>query len=148
RADYLVVESTYGNRRHDPADPQEALADVIERTVRRGGSVIIPAFAVGRAQSLLYHLAQLKKRGRFGLVPVYLDSPMATKATAIFCDQPGEHRLTAEQCEEAFGSVTYVRDVEASKRIDRDPMPKIIVSASGMATGGRILHHLKHYATD
>jgi metallo-beta-lactamase family protein len=148
QADYLVVESTYGNRRHDPADPQEALADVIERTVRRGGSVIIPAFAVGRTQSLLYHIAQLKKRGRFGLVPVYLDSPMATKATAIFCDRPDEHRLTPEQCAEAFDSVIYVREVEESKRLDREAMPKIIVSASGMASGGRVLHHLKHYGPD
>jgi metallo-beta-lactamase family protein len=148
RADYLVVESTYGNRRHERADPQEALAAVIERTVTRGGSVIIPAFAVGRAQSLLYHISQLKKRGRLGLVPVFLDSPMATRATSIFCDLHHEHRLTAEQCTEAFDSVVYVRDIEESKAIDRDPMPKIIVSASGMATGGRILHHLKHYAPD
>lgn len=148
RADYLLVESTYGNRRHDPADPEEVLEDVIARTVRRGGSVIIPAFAVGRAQSLLYHLGQLKKRGRFADIPVYLDSPMAVKATSIFCDHVGEHRLTPEQCMEAFDSVNYVREVEDSKRIDRDPMPKIIVSASGMATGGRILHHLKHYGPD
>lgn len=147
-ADYLLVESTYGNRRHDPANPEEVLEDVIGRTVRRGGSVIIPAFAVGRAQSLLHHISQLRKRGRISNIPVYLDSPMAVKATSIFCDHVGEHRLTPDQCLAACDSVTYVREVEESKRLDRDPMPKIIISASGMATGGRILHHLKHYGPD
>lgn len=148
RADYLVVESTYGNRRHDPTDPEEALEEVVERTVRRGGSVIIPAFAVGRAQSLLYHLSQLRKRGRIANVPVFLDSPMAVNASSIFCDHLGEHRLTTDECRESCGIATYTREVEESKRIDQDSMPKIIISASGMATGGRVLHHLKHYAPD
>lgn len=148
RADYLVVESTYGNRRHDPTDPEEALEDVINRTVRRGGSVIIPAFAVGRAQSLLYHLSRLRKRGRLTNVPVFLDSPMAINATELLHSHLGEHRLTEEECQEACGIATYTRDVEASKQIDRDSMPKIVISASGMVTGGRILHHLKHYAPD
>ena len=148
RADYLIVESTYGNRRHDPTDPEEALEDVINRTVRRGGSVIIPAFAVGRAQSLLYHLSRLRKRGRLTNVPVFLDSPMAINATELLHSHIGEHRLTEEECEEACGIATYTRDVEASKQIDRDSMPKIVISASGMVTGGRILHHLKHYAPD
>ena len=148
RADYLLVESTYGNRRHDPTDPEEALEEVIGRTVRRGGSVVIPAFAVGRAQSLLYHMSQLRKRGRLANVPVYLDSPMAVNASGIFCDHLGEHRLTAEQCREACSIATYTREVEESKRIDQDSLPKIIISASGMATGGRVLHHLKHYAPD
>ena len=148
RADYLVVESTYGNRHHAATAPEEALEDVIGRTVRRGGSVIIPAFAIGRAQSLLYHLGQLRKRGRLPNVPVYLDSPMAVNASTIFCEHPAEMRLTEAECRESCGAATYTRDVEESKRLDQDPMPKIIVSASGMATGGRILHHLKHYAPD
>ena len=148
RADYLVVESTYGNRRHDPTDPEEALEEIINRTVRRGGSVIIPAFAVGRAQSLLYHLSRLRKRGRLTNVPVFLDSPMAVNATKIFHEHLGEHRLTPEQCNESFAVATFTRSVEESKRIDQDSMPKIIISASGMATGGRILFHLKHYAPD
>ena len=148
RADYLIVESTYGNRRHDPTDPEEALEDVVNRTVRRGGSVIIPAFAVGRAQSLLFHLSRLRKRGRLTNVPVFLDSPMAINATELLHSHLGEHRLTEEECQEACGIATYTRDVEASKQIDRDSMPKIVISASGMVTGGRILHHLKHYAPD
>lgn len=148
QADYLVVESTYGNRIHDRADPEEALEEVISRTVRRGGSVIIPSFAIGRAQSLLYHLSQLRKRGRLINVPIYLDSPMAINASLIFCNYVGEHRLTEEECKEACDIATFTREVEQSKRIDQDSMPKIIISASGMATGGRILHHLKHYAPD
>ena len=147
-ADYLIVESTYGNRLHDRTDPEAALEEVIARTARRGGSVIIPAFAVGRAQALLYHLSQVRKRGRVPNLPIFLDSPMAINASSIFCDHIGEHRVTAEECQEACGIATYTRDAEESKRIDRDPMPKIIISASGMATGGRILHHLKHYAPD
>ena len=148
KADYLVVESTYGNRRHDQTDPEEALEGIIDRTVRRGGSVIIPAFAVGRAQSLLFHLSQLRKRNRFPNVPIFLDSPMAINATKIFHEHLGEHRLTPEQCNDSFAVATFTRSVEESKRIDQDSMPKIIISASGMATGGRILFHLKHYAPD
>lgn len=145
-ADYLVVESTYGNRRHDPTSPEEALEEVINRTARRGGTVVIPAFAIGRTQTLLYHLGQIRKRGRLADVPIYLDSPMATNASRIFCDYVGEHRLTADECRASCGIATYVRDVEESKRLSLDTMPKVIISASGMATGGRVLHHLKHYA--
>lgn len=147
QADYLLVESTYGNRRHDRTSPEEALEDVIARTVHRGGSVIIPAFAVGRAQSLLYHLGQLRKRGRLD-VPVFLDSPMAVDASTIFCEHPDEMRLTESECRESCSGATYTRSVEESKRLDQDMMPKIIISASGMATGGRVLHHLKRYAPD
>lgn len=146
--DYLVVESTYGNRIHDRVDPQEALGELVEKCVRRGGTVIIPAFAVGRAQSLLFHLSQLKKAGRLSSVPVYLDSPMAIDASHIFCRHRQDHRLSPEQCEEACGVAHYVRETEESKRLTRDAMPKIIISASGMATGGRVVHHLKQYAPD
>ena len=147
-ADYLIVESTYGNRRHDPTDPEEALEAVINRTVRRGGTVIIPAFAVGRAQSLLFHLSQLRKRNRIPDVPIFLNSPMAVNATQIFHEHLGEQRLTPEQCNETFAVATFVRLAEESKKLNANPMPKIIISASGMATGGRILHHLKSYAPD
>lgn len=147
-ADYLVVESTYGDRRHDPMSPEQALEEVIVRTVRRGGTVVVPAFAVGRAQSLLFHLSQLRKKGRIGDVPIYLDSPMATNASEIFCRHLGEHKLTEAQCRDACNVATYVRDVEDSKQLDQNPMPKVIVSASGMATGGRVLFHLRSYAPD
>lgn len=148
RADYLMVESTYGDRRHSAGSPEEALGEVIERTARRGGTIVIPAFAVGRAQSLLFHLSQLRKAGRIRNVPVFLDSPMAVNASTIFCDHLGEHRLTAEQCQEACGIATYVRETEDSKQLTNNPVPKVIISASGMATGGRVLHHLKRFAPD
>ena len=145
-ADYIVTESTYGNRHHGEADPESVLEDVVGRTVRRGGSVIIPSFAIGRAQTLLYHLGQLRQQGRLPQIPIYLDSPMAVNASSIFCDHLGEHRLTEKQCRDACGIAEYVREAEDSKQLNRSAMPKIIISASGMATGGRILHHLKHYA--
>lgn len=148
RADYLVVESTYGNRTHPDVGPAEALGEVVERTVRRGGTVIIPAFAVGRAQSLLYHLWQLKQAGRLGLVPIYVDSPMATDATALLHQHRADHRLAPEVCSEVCATATYVRDVAASKQLSANRMPKVIISASGMASGGRVLHHIKAFGDD
>lgn len=146
--DYLLVESTYGNRRHDQSDPEDALAAAISRTAARGGTVIIPSFAVGRAQSLLYHIHRLKVARRIPDLPVFLDSPMSIDASELFCRHHREHKLNAEQARAACSVARYVRDPEESKALDANPMPKIIVSASGMATGGRILHHLKHYAPD
>lgn len=148
RADYLVVESTYGNRRHGRADPEEMLADVINRTVSRGGTVLIPSFAVGRAQTLLYHLERLKRTRRISNVPVYLDSPMAIDATELFCKHADQHRLSAAAARRACAVARYVHEAEESKALDAEPMPKVIISASGMATGGRVLHHIKHYAPD
>jgi metallo-beta-lactamase family protein len=147
-ADYLLVESTYGNRRHDQVEPADILDDIISKTVHRGGSVIIPAFAVGRAQSLLFHLQKLKSRGRLTNVPVYLDSPMAIDASEIFCKRFKDHKLSEADCRYACAVAQYVRTVEASKALTANPMPKVIISASGMATGGRVLHHLKAYAPD
>jgi metallo-beta-lactamase family protein len=147
-ADYLVVESTYGNRLHDPQDPEDVLAEVVNRTAARGGTVLVPAFAVGRAQTLLFHLHRLKAARRIPDLPVFLDSPMAIDASQVFCDHLGEHRLTAQQCRQACSVARYVREPEESKSLDREPMPKVIISASGMATGGRVLHHLKHFAPD
>ena len=147
-ADYLVVESTYGNRTHDRRSPDEALEEVVTRTLRRGGTVVIPAFAVGRAQSLLHHLWKLQTTNRIPQIPVFLDSPMAINATELLHSHVGEHRLSAEECRQSCGIATYVREAEESKKLNGNPMPKIIISASGMATGGRILHHLKNYAPD
>lgn len=147
-ADYLVVESTYGDRRHDSQNPEDVLEDIINRTYMRGGTIVIPSFAVGRAQTLLFHIHRLIASNRIPKLRVFLDSPMATSATAVFCKHPEDHRLSEQQCAEAFDVVEYTRSTEASKALDNDPEPKIIVSASGMATGGRILYHLKRYAPD
>ncbi|MBN9669310.1 MBL fold metallo-hydrolase [Roseibium aggregatum] len=148
QADYLLVESTYGNRLHEKGDPEDELAEVINETAGRGGTVLIPAFAVGRAQSLLFHIQSLKDAGRIPDLPVFLDSPMAVRASNVFGKHVGDHRLSREACDWSGNTARYVADVEESKDLDRNVMPKVIISASGMATGGRILHHLKHYAPD
>lgn len=148
RADYLVVESTYGDRQHERVDPADALETVITRTVARGGTVIIPAFAVGRAQTLLFYLRRLRDSGRLRNVPVFLDSPMAVDASEIFCRSMADHRLSEHECRTSCAIATYVHSTEESKALTANPVPKIIISASGMATGGRVLHHLKRYAPD
>lgn len=148
RTDYLVVESTYGNRRRNHEDPEAEIARVVNETVNRGGSVIIPAFAVGRTQLLLHHLKRLIDSGRIPTLPVYLDSPLAINATEVFAAHPDDHRLSMAEAEAACALPEYVRDVEGSKALDRDPHPKIIIAGSGMATGGRVIHHLKVYAPD
>jgi metallo-beta-lactamase family protein len=147
-ADVLVVESTYGDRLHDRVDAAAMLGDVIERTTQRGGSVIIPTFAVGRAQLLLYHLWRLRQSGRLGLTPIYLDSPMAIEAGELHGRHLADQRLSAKDSAQAAAVATYVRDVEQSKAIGASPVPKVILAASGMATGGRVLHHLKAYGGD
>jgi metallo-beta-lactamase family protein len=133
---------------HPDVAPQQELRNIIDRTVARGGSVIIPSFAVGRAQALLYHINALRQRGQLPDVPVYLDSPMACSATDLFCKHPDDHRLSSAQCSDAWDEVIYTRRVEDSKRLDTTPGPMIIISASGMITGGRILHRLKRFAPD
>ncbi|MDA1133029.1 MAG: MBL fold metallo-hydrolase [Proteobacteria bacterium] len=148
RADTLVVESTYGDRRHPAVDAGDALADVINRTAKRGGTVLVPAFAVGRSQELLFLLHGLKAARRIPDLPVFLDSPMAINASETFCRHSADHRLSEPECERTCGVAVYVREVDDSKALDTNPVPKVIVSASGMATGGRVLHHLKHYAPD
>lgn len=147
-ADYLVVESTYGDRLHDPSDPAQALGKVIERTIARGGTVIIPAFAVGRAQMLLYYIARLKDAGRLADVPVYLNSPMAVEASELFLNVDDDQRLTRDERRRACEVAKYVDSVEESKALNDSDAPKVIISASGMATGGRVLHHLHKFAPD
>lgn len=147
-ADYLVIESTYGNRLHDRKNPADALTEIISATAARGGTVIIPAFAVGRAQTVLFYLHQLKSAGRLPEVPVFLDSPMAVDASEIFCKHLEDHRLPPNECRRTCSVAKYVRSVEDSKALMVNPMPKVIISASGMATGGRVLHHLKRYAPE
>ena len=147
-ADYLVVESTYGNRRHDEADAEETLGSHLNRALARGGVVIMPAFAVGRAQTLLYFISRLKERGAIPEVPVYLNSPMAINATRLYHEYMDEHRLTDEQCEAAHSVAQLVHTADESRALNGRAGPMIIVSASGMATGGRVVHHLKAFAPD
>ena len=147
-ADYLILESTYGNRLHDTSDPSDAIEQIVNNTIKRGGTVLIPAFAVGRSQHMLYYIQQLKQNNRIPDVPVFLDSPMSIDATKALSHYQNEHRLTPEQCTSVCQSAHYVKTPEESIALVEDHNPKIIISASGMLTGGRILHHLKHLAPD
>ncbi|MEW6703310.1 MAG: MBL fold metallo-hydrolase [Pseudomonadota bacterium] len=147
-AAYAVVESTYGDRQHEASDPLLKLGEVINRTAARGGVVVIPAFAVGRAQSLMYCIHLLKERGTIHHLPVYLDSPMATDATRIYHAHRTEHRLSPEQCDAMCHAATIVNKPDDSRALSARRGPMVIISASGMATGGRVVHHLKAFAPD
>lgn len=131
-ADHLVTEPTYGNRTHDQRDPAEELADAVVRTMSRGGTLLVPVFAVGRAQTVLHLLSELRAAGRIPRVPTYVNSPMAVDATELFCRSTGEHRLTVEECRAMCDDVTFVRTVEESKELTPLGGPMIVLSASGM----------------
>lgn len=148
RADYLIVESTYGDRLHERTSVLDQLSEIIQQTAARGGSIIIPAFAVGRTQDLLYYLYVLKKEKRIPNIPIFLDSPMAQDVSDLLCHYSGEHRLTKELANSICKIAEYTKTSEESKSIDQYSMPVIIISASGMAEGGRILHHLKAFLPD
>ena len=148
QADWLVMESTYGDRLHLDDDPGDELAAIIGRTVARGGTVLIPAFAVGRAQLLLHVIARLKDRGAIPDVPVFLNSPMAIDTTALYRRFHRGHRLDEEALHGMATVATMVHSVEESKALNHAAFPRVIISASGMATGGRVLHHLKALGPD
>lgn len=146
--DFLVIESTYGNRKHSESDPLEELRKVIDRTVKRGGTVIIPAFAVGRSQAILFYLSKLKEQGLLPDIPIFLNSPMAQDVTDLYCHYGSNQKLSTEDMQTVCYLADYVTSSDDSKTLNRDVSSKIIISASGMATGGRVVHHLKHFAPD
>lgn len=141
-AEALVVESTYGGRHHDKRDPAETLAALISPVLDRGGVVMVPTFAVGRAQEVLHLIATLKADGRLPDVPVFLDSPMAIEATAIYCRHTEDHRLTHPECKALCATAMPLATREHSMTLNDRDGPFIVLAGSGMATGGRILHHL------
>lgn len=146
--DYLLLESTYGNRHHDAAPAQNRLRDVVNRTIARHGVVLIPAFAVGRVQIVLHLLSRLRASGAIPRIPIYLDSPMAIDATEIFRAHPDDHRLSLDEVRAMCAPIEYVNSSEESRALNELRRPMIIVSASGMLTGGRILHHVRIRAGD
>ena len=155
RADFLLCESTYGDRDHPSGSIADELADVINRVAKRGGAVVIPAFAVGRTQLLMYYLRELEDQQRIPHLPVFVDSPMAINVTGLYANHTEDHDLefTKEQLEGNHDplnmrEVHMARTVEESKKINEVVSPCIIISASGMATGGRILHHLARRLPD
>ena len=147
-ADCLVVESTYGDRDHPDGDPLPRIADVVNRTAARDGVVVIPAFAVGRAQTLLHCLARLKRERRIPDVPVYLNSPMAASAMAVYQKHRDEIRLGPDECRALGAAARIVETPEESERLNSRDGPMVIIAGSGMATGGRVVHHLKAFAPD
>jgi metallo-beta-lactamase family protein len=152
--DLLVMESTYGNRKHPTSDPRPELASLIKQTVQRGGSVIVPAFAVERTQKFLFLLKELMESGEIPRIPVFCDSPMAIQAVEIYLKYSQEYSEEARILIQKFGSplewptYTFASTPEESKKINATHFPSVIISSSGMATGGRILHHLAQRLPD
>ncbi len=146
--DTLILESTYGNRVHEEADPFALLAKIICDTAAQGGSVLIPSFAVGRSQDVMLGLSRLKRDGAIPNLPVYLDSPMAIDASELYRRHRDQHRITVAECRAMFGVAKMCNTAEQSKAIANSAVPSIIIAASGMATGGRVLHHLKRLLPD
>jgi metallo-beta-lactamase family protein len=153
QCDVLLCESTYGDRDHPSGSPEEAVADIVNRVAKRGGVIVVPAFAVGRTQALMYIVRKLEDVNRIPRLPVFVDSPMAISATDLYMRHHEDHDLIYTN-EERNGNpldahtVHYMRTVDDSKKINDVKTPAIIISASGMATGGRILHHLEQRAPD
>jgi len=145
--DYLIVESTYGNRLHEYTDAFTYFEDIINKTSKRGGIVLMPSFAVGRTQINLHILQTLKQQKRIPNLPIYLNSPMAITATEIYCRHHKEHKLSHEQCQQIDQGTHYIRTPEESIELNGSHYPSVILSASGMASGGRVLHHLKSLLT-
>ena len=148
QTDYLVVESTYGDRRHPSIEASGEIARCVGEIAKSEGALLIPAFTVGRAQQVMYEIARLKRRSLIPDIPVFLDSPMAVNVTDLYVKYAGEHRLGREAVGLMCDNVKYVSTVEESKALMNQRGPRIIISASGMATGGRVLFHLENLASD
>lgn len=144
KADYLILESTYGDRRH-PQEEEQKLERIINETVERQGTLIIPSFAVERAQLLMYLLWQLRKNGTIPGVPIILDSPMGASVLKLFQRHPEWHKLSEDECAAMCSVVRVVQDYSETWDIIDDPQPKIVIAGSGMVTGGRVLTYLQQY---
>ena len=149
QADTVLIESTYGDRTHPHENILDELAPALQRVAKRGGVAVVPVFAVGRAQALLHAIHLLKIKGEIpSSLPIFLDSPMAVHTTHLFEAHPGEHRLSRQDSHALTHSATMVNSTDESRALASRHGPMVILSASGMATGGRVLHHLAHYAGD
>jgi metallo-beta-lactamase family protein len=152
--DTLIVESTYGNRSHESiGDAEEKLGELVRRAAGRGGKILIPSFAVGRTQELVYSLHQLFRAGKIPGIPIFVDSPLAVDATAVFRLHPdlfdrGEQLIEKTAALFDFPLLQYIRDVSDSKKLNSMPGPAVIIAASGMAESGRIVHHLANHVGD
>jgi metallo-beta-lactamase family protein len=145
KADYLIIESTYGDRVHPPVSPEKDLAEIIHQVIQKKGNLLIPSFAVGRAQDLMLLIGGLKKKNMIPDIPVYLDSPMGIEATRVYEQNRDWHKLSTEQCNEMWKQIIPVKDLKDTFKVIATPGSKIIIAASGMLTGGRVLHYLHSY---
>lgn len=152
--EYLVVESTYGDRLHDETDPKDCLERILNQAVEDGSRVIIPSFAIGRTQDLIWHLHVLEKEGRLPRIPIYIDSPMGSAATLLYAETTEDHDhdmkvdLRAGHSPLHGRMIRFIRDRAMSKELNRAPGPWVVIAGSGMANGGRVLHHLKAHLGD
>ena len=144
-ADFVLMESTYGNRLHSNEDAMEELSEVINSTIHRRGNLLIPSFAVGRAQELMHMILQLKRNLNIPDIPVFMDSPMGADATEILNRYPDWHKLTAEDSNALHKNITIIKDWHDTQKVIERKGSKIVIAASGMLTGGRVLEYLEHY---
>ena len=147
-ADFIIMESTYGDRTHSVIPAKDELADVINETIHNKGNLLIPSFAVGRAQELMHLVNQLKKENRIPHIPVFMDSPMGADATEILQKYPQWHKLTPKECKAVCKDIDIIRDFKDTLEIIKLKSSKIVIAASGMLTGGRVLEYMKHYMGD
>jgi metallo-beta-lactamase family protein len=145
KADYLFLESTYGNRLHPVTDTKLELETYINNAIDKGGTVIVPSFAVERAQTIMYLLWQLKQEGKIPNISYIIDTPMGINALDIFSNNKQWHKLSLEECQEMSKMFTLVSDYQESLEVMFDKQPKVVIAASGMVTGGRVLSYLEHY---
>jgi metallo-beta-lactamase family protein len=147
-ADILVTESTYGDRQHAPVDAEAELAPLVRRAIERGGVIVVPAFAVGRAQGLMLHLARLRHRGEIPEFPIFLNSPMSIDATEIYHRHHTEHHVSQSDCKAMYELAKFVNTADESRALNQRHGPMLIISASGMLSGGRVLHHIEAFGAD
>ena len=144
-ADFLLIESTYGNRLHSTEDVGDELSLIINDTIWKKGNLLIPSFAVGRAQEIMVLINRLKEKIQIPDIPVYLDTPMGVSATNIYYKYMDWHKLSEKECEEIHANVKFIKTIDESWDVINDRRPKIVIAASGMITGGRVLNYLTHY---
>jgi len=147
-ADYVIMESTYGNKEHPEIDIKKSLLEIVLDTYKKGGNLLIPTFSVERAQELIYLFKELKKEGSLPAIPIYLDSPMGVNATQVYFNYLNYLNLKESDLADMIKTVQLIKSVEISKAVIKDKKQKIVLAGSGMVTGGRILHHLKRNIGD
>ncbi|MDP3352125.1 MAG: MBL fold metallo-hydrolase, partial [Flavobacteriaceae bacterium] len=148
KADYVVLESTYGNKEHPEIDVKEKLLEIVLHTFQKGGNLIIPTFSIERAQELIYLFKELKKENLLPPMPIYLDSPMGVNATQVYFNYLNYSNLNKDDLYEMIETVQLIKSIEISKAVVKDRKQKIVMAGSGMVTGGRILHYLKRHIGD